>query len=58
MREMMRITGALLVLVLAGGDAIFAQQIPVQTRPLPASLADTTFWRISSTFSEPGGYFQ
>ncbi len=27
-------------------------------QPLPASLADSTFWRMVTTMSEPGGYFR
>ena len=45
--------------VLFACDTAAAQQPPArQQRPLPNSLSDTAFWRISSTFSEPGGYFQ
>ncbi len=47
----------LILCLLPVSASIAAQQTATQRRPLPASFADTTFWRISTTFSEPGGYF-
>ncbi len=38
--------------------AIQAQQGATQRPPLPTRIADSTFWRMSTSFSEPGGYFQ
>jgi hypothetical protein len=46
---------ALAYLLLLSGIA--SATAVAQTLPLPTSIADTTFWRMSSSFSEPGGDF-
>src|SRR5262245_287726 len=51
------------VLLIGGLSAAFVGQTPAgraaapQTATLPSSLTDQEFWRLSETFSEPGGTF-
>jgi hypothetical protein len=44
----------------AAGIAIMAIAVPAaaQTRALPTSLSDSTFWKLVTDISEPGGYFR
>lgn len=37
---------------------VVAQTAAAQTATIPARLADSTFWRMVTEMSEPGGYFQ
>ncbi len=46
------LAAALLALMVA-----WAPARPRQARTLPAELSDSTFWRLVTTMSEPGGYF-
>ncbi len=49
---------AIAALLFVSALPLLAQQPTTQRRALPTRIADTTFWRISTSFSEPGGYFQ
>src|SRR5580765_4472833 len=52
---------AALCVVAAGGQApapgASAPARPAATLPLPVRLSDAEFWRLSSSLSEPNGYF-
>src|SRR5438105_3911973 len=39
-------------------SAIVASHGEAQPQTIPAKLADSAFWRLSTEFSEPGGYFR
>ena len=69
MPRLQRSTSALALAVLAMGSpgaaysALAQAVVPAATQPataarLPARLGDTEFWKLSTDFSEPGGYFR
>src|SRR6188508_1159289 len=49
---------ALVVLAALGIAAPWTAGVRVSAQSLPARLSDQEFWRLSSTFSEPNGFFR
>jgi hypothetical protein len=47
-----------LTLCVASGALVFARAQSAAAQELPSKLADSTFWKLITDFSEPGGYFR